>query len=275
MAIASTGTTSGYMPANIGGFQLNPNPNRRRRMIVSIGGWDKCGKTHIALTAPGPIAYANFDTGLEGVINKFRAAGKKVYTSDYRVVVPAGADAQTVANKAGEVWTRLNSDMRAAWASPLIRSTVIDTESETWELMRLAAFGKLTQVMPHHYGPVNGAYRNFLNEVYDSDKNLILLGRMKEEWDSKVGANGKEISFKTGRHERVGFKDVQYLVQVNCMARYDPMQAEGNRFTLEIINCRQNSGLAGTILPESMCNFKDLAMLVYPDSTEQEWADAA
>ena len=49
----------------------------RTRLIVSVEGLEKRGKTHFAMTAPPPIAYFDMDIGAEGVVNKFedRLAG--------------------------------------------------------------------------------------------------------------------------------------------------------------------------------------------------------
>lgn len=236
-------------------------------MVMSLSGLDKSGKTHQALTAPGPTAYANHDTGLEGVAEKFEAKGKKLYSKDYRVRIPAGTnDPQQVSAIAYKVWEDLKADLRAAWASPLIRTTVVDTESDTWELCRLAKFGKLTQVMPHHYGPVNAEYANFWNEVFDSDKNLILLGKLKEEYENIV-VNGKEIGKKTGRLERVGYKQIPYIVQINAIATFS-LQAG---FGIQIVNCRQNSSLNGAELFGDMCSFQTLGTMVFPDSDVSDW----
>lgn len=258
------------IPQAIGGFSLAGQAPTRKRLVISVAGLDKSGKTNLALTAPGPMAYANFDTGLEGVIHKFEGT-KRIYREDYRVIVPPRQSVEQVAGIANEVWERYKSDVRMAHKSPLIRTIVIDTESETWELIRLARFGKLTQVMPHHYGPVNAEYRNFLNEVYDTDKNLVILGRLKDEWENTVNAQGKEVGHKTGRLERVGMKDIPYIVQLNAIAHFDPMTTPGDQFSLEIINCRQNSEMCGTVLPQSMCTFQSLAGMVYPNSQETDW----
>jgi hypothetical protein len=258
-------------PPMVGGFS-SARPARRRRMVMSLAGLDKSGKTHQGLSAPGPSAYVNHDTGLEGVIEKFTKDGKTVYSKDYRVVIPpeAAGDVVRVAGIANDVWGGLKSDLRAAWKSTVIRTAIVDTESETWQLVRLARFGKLTQVMPHHYGPVNAEYTNFWNEVYDTDKNLILLGRLKEEYENTI-VNGKEIGKKTGRLERVGYKDIPYLVQINAIARFNPANPPGDRFSIEIVNCRQNSEVAGMVLPEALCSFQTLAMTVFPDSNPSDW----
>jgi hypothetical protein len=53
------------------------------RILVGVEALEKEGKTHFALTAPGPLAVFDFDTGMEGVVHKF-AGKKKIYVSDYR-----------------------------------------------------------------------------------------------------------------------------------------------------------------------------------------------
>lgn len=242
--------------------------------MVCISATDKAGKTNFALTAPGDMAYANYDTGLEGVVHKFEGT-KKIYRQDYRVHIPPGTtSAQDISKIANEVWERYKADVRLALKSPNIRTIAVDTESETWELIRLARFGKLTQVMPHHYGPVNAEYRNFHNEIYDTDKNMVLLCKMKEEYENTVvviNGQSKEVGKRTGRLERVGFKDIPYIVQLNAIARHDPTADEGNRFSLLVTNCRQNPSLCGEVLPELMCTFPQLAGMVYPDSKDSDW----
>ena len=41
-----------------------------RRLVCSIEGLDKTGKSHLAMSAPGPIVYVDLDVGTEGVIQK-------------------------------------------------------------------------------------------------------------------------------------------------------------------------------------------------------------
>ena len=41
------------------------------RIILSLCGLEKQGKTHFSLTAPGDIMYFNLDNRMEGVVDKF------------------------------------------------------------------------------------------------------------------------------------------------------------------------------------------------------------
>ena len=48
-------------------------------LLISSQGEEDCGKTHFALTAPGPIFYIGTGRNGEGVVVKAVAGGKKVY----------------------------------------------------------------------------------------------------------------------------------------------------------------------------------------------------
>jgi hypothetical protein len=237
------------------------NPIVVPRLIVGIEGLEKQGKSHFALTAPGPTAYFSSDVGLEGVISKF-APNKSVYVMEMEV--------PDVKDKAELVWNKYLKAYQEVLALPLstIRSVVVDTATELWELLRMKEFGKLTQVMPHHYGPVNAKYRAMIRMAYDSKKNLILLHKMKSKY-----INDK----RTADYERAGFADTGFLVQVNAQVYRDPpwvdedgVQNPGD-FNLYIRDCRQNPDMAGVTLTGDMCNFPVLASLVLPEVDMGEW----
>src|SRR5947207_4547626 len=152
----ATGTpgTSIHLVDSIGGFQRYTLGRARKRLVLAISGREKTGKSSLALSAPGPIAYANYDVGLEGVIER-HCKHKQIYASQYRVNIPPGMTGrEQIALKANEVWERFKKDIRAAYASTVIRSIVVDTDTETWEHIRIAQFAQLMQIKQHHYGPV-------------------------------------------------------------------------------------------------------------------------
>lgn len=248
-------TGTGFAPAPT---TVNP------RLILSVQGLEKNGKTHFALTAPGPIAVINFDTGLEGVVHKF-ATEKQIVHADYRVEAGNGS-ADTIAGNAQKVWAKYMADYK--WALANMRTIVIDTGSELWELLRLARFGKLTQVMPHHYGPVNNEFRQMVKMAYDGSANVIFLHKMKDEYLNTVNSAGKEISNKTGKKVRVGFSDIGYLVQSNLLSEYDPEAAD---FQITIRDCRQNASLNGEVVPAPLNDFPTIAQMILPDSLESDW----
>src|SRR6185369_9791486 len=115
------------------------------------------------------------------------------------------------------------------------------------------------QVMPHHYGPVNQAMKDLWRTAADSSSNMIMLHRMKEEWENKVNSAGKEVSNKTGRWEMAGYKGTYFEAQVCCRA-----YKEDGQFKLLIFDCRFNPDLEGMVLEGDMLNFPMLGQLVFP-----------
>jgi hypothetical protein len=149
--------------------------------------------------------------------------------------------------------------LEAAYQTALrqARTIVVDSATEMWELLRVAAFGKLQQVMPHMYAPVNQEMVRLIKLAYDSDANLILIHRLKAEW-----INDR----RTGNYEFSGMRDVPFLVQ--CHARL--WQADDG-YHMKINKCRQNSSIVGLELVNQMIDFKTLAQFVFPDSEEKDW----
>src|SRR5437762_2260800 len=97
----------------------------KRRIVISIEGREKEGKSHFALTAPGPIGVINLDIGLEGVVHKFARQGKKIYVANYRLPSTTGGNAREIAEEADKVWTALVADYKAALGS--CRTVVLDS----------------------------------------------------------------------------------------------------------------------------------------------------
>jgi len=220
------------------------------RLIMSLSGLEKQGKTHFALTAPGPVAVFDTDIGGEGVTEKF-TKDKKVLVTKVARITDGDDDA---VDDAEEEWDRVKGAYLYLLRGKDVRTIVFDTATEIWELLRIARFGRLTQVMPYQYGPVNKEYRDLIREAYAYDKNLILLHKMKAQY-----VNDK----RTGEYERAGFNDTGFLVQVNAQV-YRYSREDGGEFNLSVKDCRQNPELAGEddLFEGEMCTFPWLANMV-------------
>jgi len=221
---------------------------RPRRLILSLSGREKSGKTHFAFTAPDPIFLFNIDIGTEGVLDKFQIAGKQVYNYDVRV--PKGAKK--------EVYESMWKDMtqRIEIVYKLGRGTlVMDTAGEGFELARLAHFGKLTQVLPHNYTEVNSEWREFLRMAYDSSMNTVLVHKVKPKYINNV---------RTAEYEVSGFGETGYLVQCNATT-YREASPDGEiRFNLLIDDCRQNPSLCGEVLRGQPIQSGSMKLVVDP-----------
>jgi hypothetical protein len=235
------------------GFTAAKDMKTKPRIILSISALEKCGKTHFGLSAPGPIAMFNTDTGEEGVIEKFPNKNIQIMSID-RVD-------ENSADQAPKEFKRFKEAYMDVLRGNYARTILIDTATEIWEILRMARFGKLTQVMPYQYGPVNAEYRALIRDAYNYDKNVILLHKMKAQY-----INDK----RTGEYERAGFSDTGFLVQVNAqMYRYAP--EDGGDFAMFIRDCRQTPEIAGEELVGPLCSFPFLASMVIPSVDPSEW----
>lgn len=215
----------------------------QRKLILSVEGQEKEGKTHFGLTAPGPIAFFDMDIGTEGVVQKFLDE-KEVWTKRY--------DFKDVMNQDHWVvtWEEFKTDYKATVRARTIGTVIVDTMTEAWELARLARFGRIEQVKPHHYGPVNAEFRDLIRNAYDGMTHVILIHKMKGEY-----VNDKY----TGRRVRAGFSDMGFLVQMSVRVWRDE-----DGFHLRILDSRHDADLVGMELAGPMLNFETLLELVIP-----------
>jgi len=220
---------------------------KRKNLIISVEGMEKTGKTTFGLTAPEPIALFDMDIGTDRALNKV-IPGKNVWSfcTNYRL-----------SNDPDE-WKELWSKLRKSWYDALSASqkdcgsVVADTFTEVYELIRLAHFGKLSNVLPHHYGPVNAELRDMINISKDSGKNVILIHKVKDEY-----INDKT----TGKKKRAGFAEVGYLADINIVTSWKA----DTGFVFTIRDCGQNMDLAGMELVGDMINFDTIAEMVNTD----------
>ena len=224
------------------------------RIIMSVCGLEKQGKTHFAFTAPGPIAIFSTDVGEEGVIEKFRDE-KEMHVMEIARIEEDSAE------EAPPEWNKFRTAYYTLLKSDDVRTVIVDTATELWELIRLARFGRLTQVKPYHYGPVNAEFRTLIRDAYSYDKNVILIHKMKTKYVKDK---------RTDEYERSGFSEMGFLVQVNTQAYRDDPE-DGGEFNLWIKDCRQNKEMAGEVLEGDMCTFPMMAMMVLPDADPGSW----
>lgn len=171
---------------------LPPVPHR---LIAKIAGPEKTGKSHFSLTGEGTTVYHSIDIGTEGVVEKFQQAGKNILVKE---ILYKKGEPQSVYQ---DMWDTFKKDFALGLTigSGIV---VMDTWTEVYELARLAKFGKLDQVQPHHYGPVYAELRGLIRDIYDTKMSAALLTKMAPDY------NTKELVEK-------GFNDTDFLVQVN------------------------------------------------------------
>lgn len=234
------------------------DPIIKPRLVLAVAAREKQGKSHFTLTAPGPIAVFNADTGLEGVVHKFTSVGKRVLV--YNVPKP-DVGSKAVEKEANKVWDDLCNAFDAVLRNTAIRSIVFDTATEVWEILRLAYFGKITQVMPHHYVGCNAEFRRFLDKVYDTDKNLLLVQKMKASYINNE---------RTGEYEMAGFNDTPYRVQavvhpfrIDKKGKLpDGQNVDKGEFGVHIYESRHNPAANDLYLTGELATFPFMASMI-------------
>lgn len=188
----------------LGGVSLSPK-REEPRIVCSIAGHEKSGKSHFSMTAPGPIAVIASDTGTGMIAQKFANMGKSVTLFQVR----SAKDLQDGGSRSDytKEWVRVKSIVDMVVDNKRFRTMIWDTACGLWELCRLSAFGKLTQVMPHHYVIVNTEYSRLVKMAYQrGGLNAIYLHKVKREYKKEQW---------TGKYERAGMNDMPYLVDIN------------------------------------------------------------
>lgn len=232
------------------------------RLVLSVDGFGKEGKTNFALTAPAPIAVHNLDLGMEGVVEKF--IDKEIYPFDYDVPLSAmlpGSEFASLSDAAQKVWREFVTNFRDNLSK--MRTVVVDTGTEAWSLVRLARLGKLTQVLPVQYTAVNSEFRQLTQLALSQQRcNVIFTHKVKDVFkDDK----------KTGAVERAGFTELEYDVQTVIKATRDYAKPGVEQFQLEIAACRANLEATGSRFIGNDCTFAKVATKIYPGTTEEFW----
>lgn len=229
------------------------------RIIYRSWGQEKTGKNHFGFTGPSPIFGQYLDPGgTEGVAEKFIAGGefgppKEIYGTMYRFNKSTMDKAAAI-----EIRDQFIEDYDLA----LKRARTVQwDETEVWELFRWAEFDSDSDA-PRLYAPLNARYRALLQAAYDSGVCLQLVQKVRERW----GQNAKGSPVPLGVYEPTGFKEANYIVQMNLEHVWDKEQG----FGVKVVNCRQNMTLSGETFWGM--DFPSLAQLVFPHTTQEDWA---
>lgn len=250
------------------------------RLVLSLTGKEKTGKDHFCYGAPDPIGMINVDIGTEGVIQKF--AHRRIAIShhapprDVIQMFDKGKDAAKILAHYTKEWKKINDVYDKLLNSKAIRTIVINTASEIFDAMKLVRFEGKLNMKPHHYTKVNDEYRAWVRQIYNTDKNLILVHKVKKQYvDTGKDKDGNTMSGWSGEYERTGYSDTAFLVQANIETYYkdrDPDDEESKGvFGIHVTDCRQNADIRGEDFEGPMCSFPFLASMVFPETDEDYW----
>lgn len=241
------------------------------RISAATEGRTKSGKTHFAImTTPEPVAVITMDPGTLPIIDKAIKQGRKllpVFLEHHK------KESQDEAKK---LWDMYRKALRAVLGAKSVRTLVIDTTHEAWELIQLAAFGKLKQNNKFAYGGLNAEFSGLIDEVYYGrpDLNTIYIRRQKKLYTKakpKVNkTTGEEVD--TGGDwdgktmESTGYKDLDYCVDLSLVHKFqegqflfDTKDSEATRF---------GGQYAGLRFEGAECDFASLALHIFADDPQ-------
>lgn len=261
----------------------------KRRLMLAIEGEKDTGKTEFAMSAPGPGLAVYLDRGFDATQDNMTPPSTRRADWAYKVVKCPLQGTQTV--KEYELyWTSLRTTWYEALDNPDARSCLLDGDADSWELQRLATYGKLTKILPIMYTDANAARRAFIARAYDSGKIVMATSRVKPKYIDQVDAadnvvmddQGKPKQVKSSELVRQGFNDHDYLWQLQIRMLYAEPETKFNpylkrevstppRWGLRIIKSKSNTALKGTELWDGDCNFLTLVQTVYPNVDPKEW----
>lgn len=251
-------------------------------IIWSSMGPGGSGKSHLALTAPEPIAYNLFDpAGLKGLKSNPLFRERDIHLIDFSqrfnmALVDRksfAADGEQRRRERVKVALEMVNVYAEGWEVALnkARTIVIDKEDALWEGMRYGHHEDYS-ADPKEFRELNSAYRGMIQQAETAGVNLVLIRGVKEAW-GKTG----EINPRTGKPKVGGLgydvargqKEVEELVQINLEHRWD---SDERQFITRVRDkCRLGNALE--LLGKEFRNldFITLATTVYPDTDPDVW----
>lgn len=234
------------------------------RLVINSTGREKCGKTHFAIhTTPDPIALIDFDIGTEGMVNK-GGAPRRILHRQFTLRQQSILDGRTpTQNEYKEEWEAVQLAIRTAIKSKFIRTIVMDTATEAWELARLAEFGKLAGVVARNYMGVNSDFSGLVRAVYGRPGlNAVFIDKVKKEYKNDKWA---------GKYERTGFGDLPFAAQLVIEHYRDDDEDEGYPFGIRVMESRHDEELKGEEFSGAHANFKFIARRIFPKTPKDYW----
>lgn len=264
------------------GFSVKlPRKTAYKRLMIGTEGLTNSGKSEFILSCPGPGIVICLDRNLESMLdNPNPPASRRNDYAFHLVAAPLNTAALKETYK--EYWSAFYTKLKAATENPDARTLGVDGDSDSWELQRLAEWGKLAGVGKSLvYAGVNAARRAMYARLYDSGKIVVATNKVSKlykpllnaDGSFKLGDDGKPIKEWDGSSmERQGFSDQDYLWQIQ-LRHICETDAEGKpiQWGIKILKAKAYPDLQGAELWGDDCNFETLVSNVYPNVDLKEW----
>lgn len=248
----------------------------RRCVCLEIYGDTDTGKSTLALTAPGPIAYIHAHEKIEGIIQSARRK-KDIRACKFGGVFRGNPDeVQALANASVQRMENAMSDAYR-WA----RTIILDTHTECWQVYQLARLGSLTRSDRNEkdnrmgqlvYTEINNRWQSMLKEfrirqeepLQDKPTNLILIGQTKDEYRKSTNTGKTE---STGRTIEAGQKGVKFFCDLIIRTKFNKRE---DKFSALIEKPWYNGEVRGEEIEQEFMTFPQILGLV-TEVDPEEW----
>jgi hypothetical protein len=198
-------------------FVNAPSEFVAKKIFLGISGEEKCGKTHIAMSAPKPLYVIDMNEGLNGVIQKeVRRAGVGSIKVAHHPLPPFSENRDTLKTAAARVWNEMLKDYTDALTTA--KSVLVDGGTELYKLARWAAFGgdknEGSRKGALDYDMINARMRGFYRLYYANKASLIVTHQVEDEWIQYKKPDGTVASRKSGKLVNNGWNDFPFMAEV-------------------------------------------------------------
>ena len=237
-------------------------PNRRRHGHLNVWGGEGSGKSHLAATIPKPAGVLDFDMNFDRVLDSFNCDDFKIAPIRYY----SAANKELTQTECEEAWKKLEACYHDAmgWA----RGIIIDTDTEMWELVRLADHGTAQPKgnrLDRLWGPTNTKMLRLLRGWRAHSVNLVTVSMQTEIYVEGKDQYGKRVSKPTGEMGRAGFKKLLYTADASVRCFKDD-----GAFHAELTVCKNNIALEGMLFSRDELTFATI-MGTCTGTDPEEW----
>lgn len=216
-------------------------------MIVNFRGHTGVGKTYTALkTCPGPVVYLNADRDNSLMLRRLRGPkfsreiiSTPQYILKFKDDVVRGKAVDESANIARPVRDRFKAEFAAALESK-VRYIVVDQSFSIYQMIRIARFGKLTEIAQILYSQTNWEMEQIIHQADNTGKVVIWLSLLEDVWADKIEQTPqgpRKTRGTTGKFTTAGYNKFDAAMGVVADLHYDP---ETNKRSIKIVK-----GLSG------------------------------
>lgn len=272
---ASSAVPSAF--AKFGAKTVDLNGQLPEHFVVTVFGLTGVGKDSFCLTLPRPTLW--IETEPDGILR-----ARKTLDSEgvYRVPAYMPPDSGVGKEVMDAKWkahceatlTNLQGAFDAACKDDGIRTIVLNTETDIWNLVRGAEFGRLFQVMQIMYSHVNPVMEAFFVKARAAKKNLVLVQKGEPAWEVERNAKGEPVLDKNGRQQRVqteeiegkGWKNTHFNSDIIIGMDKERPKKLGSKvaakFILQAVKCGFGSGVEGRVFEGEECSWDSVVAAI-------------